>query len=106
MLCFYLQFGWYTRRIGVATIYKMTEIYMLQDKSKDREETWQFLNRRIEDGVHVQEVLSTSEDTTKNVAHAVGSAFETVILSLRRQFNKCLIHIVSSLLSGKKYFRY
>lgn len=56
----------------------MTEIYMLQDRSKDRQDTWQFLNRRIEDGVHVQEVLNASEGTTKNVAHAVGSAFQTV----------------------------
>lgn len=72
------QFGWYTRRIGVATIYKMTEIFMLQDKSKDHQETWEFLRRRIDDGVHVQEVLNASEDTTKNVAHAVGSAFQTV----------------------------
>lgn len=53
---------------------------MLQDKSVDRQETWQFLMRRIEDGVHVQEVLNKSEDTTKNVAHAVGSAFQTVCI--------------------------
>lgn len=51
---------------------------MLQDKSKDKAETWDFLNRRIEDGVHVQEVLSTSEGTARNAAHAVGSAFITV----------------------------
>lgn len=51
---------------------------MLQDKTKDREDTWQFLNRRIEDGVHVQEVLNTSEESTRNVAQAVGSAFVTV----------------------------
>lgn len=56
----------------------MTEIYMLQDKSTDRQDTWQFLMRRIEDGVHVQDMLNTSEDRTKNVAHAVGSAFQTV----------------------------
>lgn len=58
----------------------MTEIHMLQDKSIDRQETWEFLKRRIEDGVHVQEVLNASEDTTRNVAHAVGSAFQTVLL--------------------------
>lgn len=51
---------------------------MLQDKSKDHQDTWHFLSRRIEDGVQVQEMLNTSEDTTKNVAHAVGSAFQTV----------------------------
>lgn len=51
---------------------------MLQDKSTERQDTWQFLMRRIEDGVHVQDMLNTSEDRTKNVAHAVGSAFQTV----------------------------
>lgn len=66
--------------MGVATIYKMTEIHMLQDKSIDRQDTWEFLRRRIEDGVHVQEVLSASEDTTRNVANAVGSAFVTVTI--------------------------
>ena len=30
-------------------VYKSTEIYMLQDKSADKEDTWAFLDRRLGD---------------------------------------------------------
>lgn len=91
----------------MATIYKMTELYMLQDKSKDHEDTWEFLHRRIEDGVHLQEVLNTSEESTRNVAHAVGSAFETVsiLFTLHGQQNSVVNKFLFFFL-GKKYFRY
>lgn len=74
-----MQIGWYTRRVGIASIYKMTELYMLQDKSADHKNTWEFLARRMEDGVQIQEFLSTSDERTRNVGRALGSAFETVM---------------------------
>lgn len=73
------QIGWYTRRVGIASIYKMTELYLLQDKSPEHKSTWEFLSRRMEDGVHVQDFLSASDP--KNVGRALGSAFETVGLA-------------------------
>ncbi|KDR15297.1 hypothetical protein L798_10733, partial [Zootermopsis nevadensis] len=53
-ICYYagdrsVDFSWYSRRVALAGIYKMTELYMIQDKSADFEETWHFLGRRIED---------------------------------------------------------
>ena len=33
----------------LAGVYKSTEIFMLQDKSEDFQDTWAFLDRRVED---------------------------------------------------------
>jgi ubiquinone biosynthesis protein COQ9 len=44
-----VDFNWYARRIGLATIYKATELYLLQDSSQNFEATWKFLERRIAD---------------------------------------------------------
>ncbi|KAJ6641395.1 Ubiquinone biosynthesis protein COQ9, mitochondrial [Pseudolycoriella hygida] len=78
-ICYYagdrsVDFGWYTRRIGLATIYKMTEVYMLQDKSEGHADTWTFLERRIEEGIQIQDMLSMGDQTTKK---ALNSAFLT-----------------------------
>ena len=48
-LPFPFQINWYTKRGMLAGIYKSTEIYMLQDKSEDFQDTWEFLDRRVED---------------------------------------------------------
>lgn len=55
----------------------MTELHLIQDKSPNFEETWKFLDRRVEDAIHIQGVLNIS-DQAKNVSDAVGSAFTTV----------------------------
>lgn len=39
-----------------------TEVYMLQDKSEDFEDTWKFLDRRFDDVAGVGGVLSFSQD--------------------------------------------
>lgn len=43
------QFNWYTKRVSLAALYKATEVYMVQDKSEDFMNTWNFLDRRMED---------------------------------------------------------
>ncbi|ESO90333.1 hypothetical protein LOTGIDRAFT_123544, partial [Lottia gigantea] len=43
------DFNWYTKRASLATVYKSTEIYMIQDNSDDQMQTWQFLDRRLDD---------------------------------------------------------
>lgn len=72
------QFGWYTRRIGLATIYKMTEVFMLADTSPGHEETWKFLDRRLEECHQVLEALQATDATTKNMTRALNSVFLTV----------------------------
>ncbi|KAJ9582258.1 hypothetical protein L9F63_003387 [Diploptera punctata] len=77
-ICYYsgdrsVDFTWYSRRIALAGIYKMTELYMIQDKSTDFEDTWQFLGRRIEDASHVNEYLQQSGEVTQVAKEAVTS---------------------------------
>ncbi|CAG0923616.1 unnamed protein product [Notodromas monacha] len=40
--------NWYSKRLGLTALYKSTEIFMLQDVSPEKSNTWEFLDRRIE----------------------------------------------------------
>lgn len=81
-ICYYagdrsVDFNWYTRRIGLAGIYKMTELYMLQDTSPDYAKTWTFLEHRIKEGSKMDSLLLKSEDATAQLQSAVSSVFST-----------------------------
>uniref|UniRef100_A0A158QJ54 Ubiquinone biosynthesis protein n=1 Tax=Rodentolepis nana TaxID=102285 RepID=A0A158QJ54_RODNA len=41
--------NWYAKRLGLAYVYKLTELFYIQDTSADHKETWKFLDRRISD---------------------------------------------------------
>lgn len=81
-ICYYagdrsVDFNWYTRRIGLAGIYKMTELYMLQDASTDYARTWSFLEHRVQEGSKMDSLLLKSEDATAQLQSAVSSVFAT-----------------------------
>ncbi|XP_017472921.1 PREDICTED: ubiquinone biosynthesis protein COQ9, mitochondrial-like isoform X3 [Rhagoletis zephyria] len=81
-ICYYagdrsVDFGWYTRRIGLATILKMTELFMLQDSSIDHAKTWEFLKNRMDEAVQIQMMLSQTEGMTQNFTRSFNSAFVT-----------------------------
>lgn len=81
-ICYYagdrsVDFNWYTRRIGLAGIYKMTELYMLQDTSPDYAKTWTFLEHRVKEGSKMDSLLLKSEDATAQLQSAVSSVFST-----------------------------
>jgi ubiquinone biosynthesis protein COQ9 len=82
------QFNWYARRIGLATIYKATELYMLQDSSPGFESTWKFLERRIADAGIVHDVLVQGEEATQHLTQAVSSAFSTARNILGLNFDR------------------
>jgi ubiquinone biosynthesis protein COQ9 len=42
------DFSWYTKRASLAVLYKTSELFMTQDRSTDYLQTWQFLDRRID----------------------------------------------------------
>ncbi|XP_058120471.1 ubiquinone biosynthesis protein COQ9, mitochondrial [Anopheles coustani] len=92
-ICYYagdrsVDFNWYTRRIGLACIFKTTELYMLQDNSTGFEKTWQFLERRMEEASLVHEFLVKSEGATHQLQNAVGSAFTTARNILGLNFDR------------------
>lgn len=43
--------NWYAKRAAIAGIYASTEIYMLNDKSEGFKDTWEFLDRRIDNAL-------------------------------------------------------
>eukprot|EP01080_Neovahlkampfia_damariscottae_P000703 gene703-8955_t len=42
---------WYLKRGVLCSVYGMTEIYMLTDESENYQDTWKFLDERIQDGM-------------------------------------------------------
>lgn len=44
-----VDMNWYAKRLGLAYVYKLTELFYIQDTSTDHKETWKFLDRRISD---------------------------------------------------------
>eukprot|EP00002_Diphylleia_rotans_P020023 TRINITY_DN3880_c0_g1_i2.p1 TRINITY_DN3880_c0_g1~~TRINITY_DN3880_c0_g1_i2.p1 ORF type:complete len:305 (-),score=67.97 TRINITY_DN3880_c0_g1_i2:90-1004(-) len=47
--------SWYTKRGEVSAIYASTELYMLTDQSSGYQDTWKFLNRRLDDRAQLAE---------------------------------------------------
>ncbi|XP_011646126.1 ubiquinone biosynthesis protein COQ9, mitochondrial [Pogonomyrmex barbatus] len=84
-ICYYagdrsVDINWYVRRVILATIYKTTELYMLQDTSEDHRETWLFLERLINDAVQIQTALFISakpDETLNRVTETATAAFIT-----------------------------
>ncbi|XP_055838685.1 ubiquinone biosynthesis protein COQ9, mitochondrial [Episyrphus balteatus] len=92
-MCYYsgdrsVDFGWYTRRVGLATIFKMVEVFMLQDKSPEHQETWTFLKNRMEEAAQIQMVLSQTGDMTHNFQRSFNSAFVTARNILGLNYNR------------------
>nr|XP_029732837.1 ubiquinone biosynthesis protein COQ9, mitochondrial-like isoform X3 [Aedes albopictus] len=92
-ICYYagdrsVDFNWYTRRVGLASIYKATELYMLQDNSQDFEKTWKFLGRRVEEARILHDFLIKSEHASVHIQNAVGSTFSTARNILGLNFDR------------------
>lgn len=51
-----VDFNWYTKRALLAGVYGSTLLYWLEDKSDGFEETWGFLDRRIEDIMRIPKI--------------------------------------------------
>ncbi|XP_011066775.1 PREDICTED: ubiquinone biosynthesis protein COQ9, mitochondrial [Acromyrmex echinatior] len=85
-ICYYagdrsVDINWYARRMILATIYKATELYMLQDTSEDHKETWLFLERRLKDILQIQTMLSNSvkpDEALNRVTETASAVFITV----------------------------
>ncbi|KAF7282758.1 hypothetical protein GWI33_001909 [Rhynchophorus ferrugineus] len=92
-ICYYagdrsVDFNWYMRRLGVAGVYKATELYLIQDKSKDNVETWEFLKRRMEEAVQLHEIISKSDMASQGAKDVAKSAFVTARNILGVSWNK------------------
>lgn len=66
------------RRIALAGIYKVTELYMLQDKSPDYEQTWSFLKKQLDDAAAVYSCIQKSEQASQLTKEISIATFKTV----------------------------
>ncbi|XP_061577230.1 ubiquinone biosynthesis protein COQ9, mitochondrial isoform X2 [Cololabis saira] len=66
--------NWYTKRAVLTGIYNTTELVMLQDSSPDFQDTWNFLDNRIQDVVNMagtaKQVQSTGEAVVQGLMGA------------------------------------
>ncbi|KAG0643489.1 COQ9-domain-containing protein [Tuber brumale] len=68
---------WYTKRATLAVVYASTELFMIQDNSKDFQATQEFLDRRLNDvktaGSAVSNVASYLDFTVQGFANVLRS---------------------------------
>ena len=51
-----MDLSWYTKRAVLTVVYASTELFMLNDKSLNFQDTWAFLDRRIDETIHLGEL--------------------------------------------------
>ncbi|XP_036897539.1 ubiquinone biosynthesis protein COQ9, mitochondrial isoform X2 [Sturnira hondurensis] len=80
--------NWYTRRAVLAGIYNTTELVMMQDSSPDFEDTWRFLENRINDAMNLghtaKQVQSTGEALVQGLMGAAVTLKNLTGLNQRR----------------------
>jgi ubiquinone biosynthesis protein COQ9 len=54
--------NWYTKRAILSGVYSSTVLYWLGDQSEESRDTWEFLDRRIEDVMRVEKAKAAVRD--------------------------------------------
>ncbi|XP_072925687.1 ubiquinone biosynthesis protein COQ9, mitochondrial isoform X1 [Hemitrygon akajei] len=70
--------NWYTKRAVLAGIYNTTELVLVQDSSPDYENTWTFLQHRVNDVVSIAQSAKQAQLTGKAVLQGLMGAAVTV----------------------------
>ena len=55
--------NWYTKRATLSGVYGSTLLYWLNDESEGQAETWEFLDRRIEDVMQIEKIKARTRDS-------------------------------------------
>ncbi|XP_026166381.1 ubiquinone biosynthesis protein COQ9, mitochondrial isoform X2 [Mastacembelus armatus] len=80
--------NWYTKRAALTGIYNTTELVMIQDSSPDFQDTWNFLDNRIQDVVNMattaKQVQSTGEAMVQGLMGAAVTLKNLTGLNQRR----------------------
>ncbi|KAF0695264.1 Aste57867_13906 [Aphanomyces stellatus] len=69
--------SWYTKRAVLTGVYTSTELFMLTDQSPNYEETWRFLDRRIEEAVALGDVPNNVQDVAGMMSIGIQSLLST-----------------------------
>lgn len=70
--------NWYTKRAALTGIYNTTELVMVQDSSPDFQDTWNFLNNRIQDVVNMASTAKQVQSTGEAVVQGLVGAAVTL----------------------------
>ncbi|KAE8892731.1 hypothetical protein PF005_g18144 [Phytophthora fragariae] len=70
--------SWYTKRAILTGIYASTELFMLSDKSPNFQDTWAFLDRRVDETIQLGEVPQNLSDVAGMASIGLQSVFSAV----------------------------
>ncbi|KAM9375751.1 ubiquinone biosynthesis protein COQ9, mitochondrial isoform 2-T2 [Pholidichthys leucotaenia] len=70
--------NWYTKRAALTGIYNTTELVMVQDSSPDFQDTWNFLDNRIQDIVNMATTAKQVQSTGEAVVQGLMGAAVTL----------------------------
>ncbi|XP_054476227.1 ubiquinone biosynthesis protein COQ9, mitochondrial [Anoplopoma fimbria] len=70
--------NWYTKRAALTGIYNTTELVMLQDSSPDFQDTWSFLDNRIQDVVNMAATAKQAQATGETMVQGLMGAAVTL----------------------------
>ena len=62
------DFNYYTKRMTLAAVYSSTFLYWLNDTSEENIETWNFLDRRIENVMQIEKIKAKCRGKNINVS--------------------------------------
>jgi ubiquinone biosynthesis protein COQ9 len=62
------DFNYYTKRMTLSAVYSSTFLYWLGDESEDHNDTWEFLDRRIENVMQIEKVKAKYRDKQPDLA--------------------------------------
>jgi len=69
------DFNWYTKRAMLAGVYTSAELYMLSDASEGFRDTWQFVDRRINDVITFSKFKYEVEQASSTIFERLGYLF-------------------------------
>ncbi|CAK8677618.1 unnamed protein product [Clavelina lepadiformis] len=76
------DFSWYTKRGMLAKLYGSTQLFMLMDQSPDFKDTWEFLDRRLDDIKNIAEIsqsISTTADAMFQAAFSSATILKNIL---------------------------
>ncbi|MCC3861428.1 COQ9 family protein [Pseudemcibacter aquimaris] len=62
------DFNYYTKRMTLSAVYSSTFLYWLNDESEDHQQTWEFLDRRIENVMQFEKFKFQNKDKLPDLA--------------------------------------
>ncbi|RHY15575.1 hypothetical protein DYB25_001946 [Aphanomyces astaci] len=69
--------SWYTKRAVLTGVYTATELFMLTDQSPNHEDTWRFLDRRIEEAIALGDIPNNAQDVAGMLSIGIQSLLST-----------------------------